>query len=58
MCRLCKELNGTQSLNERDYFPYGEIMGVGLRHCASEAWICGQPAGAVTAGVIVSGMRH
>ena len=26
MWGLCKELNGTQSLNERDYFPRGEII--------------------------------
>jgi hypothetical protein len=25
MWRLCKELNGTKSQNERDYFLYGEI---------------------------------
>jgi hypothetical protein len=32
MWTLCKELNGAQSPNERDYIPYGEIMGVDLRH--------------------------
>jgi hypothetical protein len=32
MWRLCKELNGTKFLNERDYFPYDEIVGVNLRH--------------------------
>jgi len=26
MWGLCKELNGTQSLSERDYFPRGEII--------------------------------
>jgi hypothetical protein len=28
MCALCKELKGTQILNERGYFAYGEIVGV------------------------------
>jgi hypothetical protein len=30
MWRFCKELNGTKSVNERDYFRYGEIIGIGL----------------------------
>src|SRR5882724_10412406 len=32
MWRFCKELNGTKSLNERDYFPHSEIMSVDLRY--------------------------
>jgi hypothetical protein len=32
MWRLCKKLNGTESLNERDYFVYDEIVGVNLWH--------------------------
>jgi hypothetical protein len=27
MWTLCKELKGTQSFSEQDYFPYREIMG-------------------------------
>ena len=26
MWTLCKELKGTESLNERGFFPYGEII--------------------------------
>jgi hypothetical protein len=32
MWRLCKELKGTESLNERDPFPCGEIISLNLRH--------------------------
>ena len=40
MWRLCKELNGTKSLNERDYLPHGEIMGVGFgaRTQGTDVW--------------------
>jgi hypothetical protein len=32
MWMLCKELNGTKSLNEGGYFLYGEVISVNLRH--------------------------
>jgi hypothetical protein len=32
MWMLCKELNGTKSLNEGGYFLYGEVKSVNLRH--------------------------
>jgi len=41
MWALCKELKGTQSLNERGRFPHGEVTSLNLRHILLQIWSFG-----------------
>jgi hypothetical protein len=38
MWTLCKELKGTQYLNERDCVPYGYVMGINLWYVKQIGW--------------------